>query len=130
MAEFIRKAVKLGNSSGIILPKKFLGSEVKVIVISRPFNIKKEVLKLLDEHLADILGIYIINKKPVEIIAATSNLKQSIEENKIKISLIPIQEIKNNLILRKKLFQAETIVNKHLLLELKKYQLKRVITRL
>ena len=40
--EFLRKAVKVGNSSGVILPKKLLGSEVKVIVVNSPINIKKE----------------------------------------------------------------------------------------
>lgn len=130
MAVFIRKAVKIGNSSGVILPKRILGSEVKVIVINRPVNVKKEILKLLENKLVDILGIYIISKKPVEVIAISSAIKEVIEENKIKISLIPLEDIKTNLILRKKLFQSEIIMNKHLLLELKKHQLKRVITRL
>lgn len=121
--EFVRKAIKLGNSAGVILPKKLLGSEVKITVLSRPLDIKKEVLKKLDSELADILGVYIINKKPVEVIAITTNIRRVIEDN-IKISLVPLntikKDIKTNQILRKKLSLAETILNKSLLLDLKK----------
>ena len=38
----LRKAVKVGNSAGVILPKSLLGSEVKITVKNRPLNIKKE----------------------------------------------------------------------------------------
>ena len=120
--EFIRKAIKLGNSAGVILPKKLLGSEVKVIVLSRPLDIKKEVLKRLDNELADILGIYVINKKPIEVLAVTTNIRRVIEDN-IKISLVPLntikKDMKTNLVLRKKLSLAETILNKSLLSDLK-----------
>ena len=123
--EFLRKAIKLGNSAGVILPKKLLGAEVRVIVISRPLNIKKEALKILDKDLHSILGIYILNKKPAEVLAITSGIRKVIEAS-IKISLVPLDTIKKdlraNLQLRKKLEEAEVILNKSLLLSLKSRQ--------
>ena len=44
--EFLRKTVKVGNSSGVILPRKLLGSEVRVIVVKRPVNIKRDIKNL------------------------------------------------------------------------------------
>jgi len=122
--EFTRKAIKVGNSAGVILPRRILGSEVKVIVLSRPLDIKKESLKLLDDYFSSLLGIYIISYNPAEVLAITTNVRKTIEENNIKISLVPLQLIKRdakmNLQLRKKLETAQTILNKSLLVDLKK----------
>jgi len=122
--EFIKKTIKVGNSAGVLLPKKLLGSEVKIIVINRPINIKKFVFRFLSEFLQDISGVYITNKKPLEILAISSSTKKIIEEDKIKISIVPLQmikkDLKTNQILRQKLSQSETILNNSLLIELKK----------
>lgn len=120
--EFVRIARKLGNSAGVLLPKKLLGSEVKIIVINKPIDIKKEVLKLVEEDLEDVLGIYLINKKPTEVLVITSSIKKVIEEN-IKLSFVPLNTIKKdlkNILLRKKLENAEVILNKALLKQLLK----------
>jgi len=121
--DFIRKAVKLGNSAGVILPKKLLGADVKVIVISRPINIRKVILKILSPYFKDISGIYILNKKPLEVLAITSDIKEIIEEGKVKISLVPLQVIKkdiSNPLLRQKILNSEVILNKTLLSELRR----------
>ena len=121
--DFIRKAVKLGNSAGVILPKKLLGADVKVIVISRPINIRKVILKILSPYFKDISGIYILNKKPLEVLAITSDIKEIIEEGKVKISLVPLQVIKkdiSNPLLRQKILNSEVILNKNLLQELRR----------
>jgi hypothetical protein len=122
--EFIRKTIRVGNSAGVILPKKLLGSEVKITVINRPVNIKKIIFKTLSDFLPDILGIYILNKKPIEILTITTNIKEIIEEGQVKISLVPLSLIKKDLkinqSLRQKLSEAEVILNKSLIVELKK----------
>ena len=124
MTEFIKKAIKLGNSAGVILPKKFLGAEVRVVVLSRPLNIKKEAMKILDNYLEDIKGAYILSHKPAEILVVSTEIKKNIEENNIKINFIPVSEIKSelrsNIVLMKKLERAETIINKTLILDLRK----------
>lgn len=122
--EFIRKTIKVGNSAGVILPKTLLGSEVKIIVVKRPVNIKKEVLSLLSEFLKDLRGIYILNEKPIEILAVSSRTKTIIENEKMKISIVPYsivkRDIKTKINLKEKLLAAKTILNESLLSELKR----------
>jgi len=122
--EFLKKTIRVGNSAGVLLPKKLLGSEVKITVINRPINIRKEVIKLLKQHFADLRGIYILNKEPPEVLAISSNLKKIIKKGKLRIIIIPFalikKDIKTKPELKAKLSRAETIFNKALLFELKK----------
>lgn len=121
--EFIRIARKLGNSAGVLLPKKLLNCEVKVSVIKRPIDIKKIVLKSLNNFLSDIQGIYILNKNPLEVLAVSNKIRKLIKNEKIKINLVPLsiirKDIKNEK-LREKLSKAEVILNSALLDEIKK----------
>jgi len=120
--DIIKKAVKVGNSAGILLPKKLLGADIKVSVVKMPLDIKKEAMKLADNYLADIEGIYIINKKPVEVLAVTNILKKMINSSNIRLILVPLlqlkKDVKENEQLRKKLLESEAILNKKLLHEL------------
>jgi len=122
--EFIRIAKKLGNSSGVILPKKLLGAEVKITVVNMSLNIKKEVLKLIENYTEDILGIYLLSRKPIEVLVISGNIKKIIETEKMKLIFVPLaiikKDIKENLKLRSRILQAETIFNKFLLAELRK----------
>jgi len=122
--QLIRKTIKLGNSSGVLLPKSLLGSEVKITVLNRPINIKKKVLKILEKELEEIIGIYILNKEPHEILAVSEKIKKIIYNEKIRIMLVPLDLIKKDLKikedLKKKILNAEAILNKALLSELRK----------
>ena len=40
--ELIRSVSKWGNSAGILLPKEWLGNQVKIVFIDRTLEIKKE----------------------------------------------------------------------------------------
>ena len=121
--EFIKKAIKLGNSAGVVLPKKLLGSEVKITVINSPANVKKEALKLVDSYLEDLIGIYITNKSPIEVLAVSYETKKVIKKNNIRVLIVPLETIKKDLKgnseLRKKIESCEIILNKFLLKELK-----------
>lgn len=132
--EFIKKAVRVGNSAGVILPKKLLGSEVKITLISRPFNLKKVIFKLLSSHLQDIIGIYVINKNPLEVLAISSSTKEKIPHDKFSLFIIPLsvvrKDIVNNQVLKEKLNSAEVILNKSLLDTLKFESKGKVRTRL
>lgn len=119
----MRKTIKVGNSSGVLLPKQLLGSEVRVIVVNQPINIKKEALKLLDNYLPELLGVYIINEKPVEILAISTSTKEIINKNNMKISIVPLSLIRKDITkqgLKDKLLKAKTILNNSLLFELRK----------
>ena len=122
--EFLRKTVRVGNSAGVILPKKLLGSEVKITVVNMPINIKKETLRMIEDCLEDVLGIYVINKRPAEVLAISDDIKKVIQEEKIKIIIVPLsqikKDIKTNFVLRNKLEKAGTILNKNLLSKLQK----------
>ena len=125
--EFLRKAVKVGNSAGVILPKRLLGSEVRVIVVNMPIDIKKEVIRLIGDYFRDILGIYITNKKPIEALVISDDIKKIIEDEKLKAILVPLaqikKDIKTNFALRNKLEKVkidDVILNKDLLFKLQK----------
>lgn len=132
--EFIKKAIKVGNSAGVLLPKKLLGADVKVIVISRPFNLKKVVLKLLSSNLSDIIGIYVTSKKPLEVIAVSSSLKSNLSHEKLSLSIIPLQTLRKDMQsdsnLKDKILNAEIILNKSLLDSLKQEAKTKVRTKL
>ena len=120
--EFIKDTIKVGNSSGVLLPKRLLGSKVKVKVVKKPLHVKKEVFKILEGELEDIRGAYQIEKNPVKILAISNKTKKVIK-NKIKLSIVPINKIRKDLEdreLRKKLFNSKPIINSALLKKLKK----------
>ncbi|MBI2124470.1 hypothetical protein HYT92_01635 [Candidatus Pacearchaeota archaeon] len=122
--EFLRKTVRVGNSAGVVLPRKLLGSEVKITVVNMPINIKKEVLRLIDDCLENVLGIYITNKKPIEVLVISDDIKKVVEEEKIKVIIVPLSQIKKdmktNFVLRSKLEKAGAILNKSLLSKIQK----------
>lgn len=122
--DFVRKTRRVGNSAGVLLPKSLLGSEVKVSVIKRPFDIKKETLKALHSYLDDIQGIYIMNENPAEILAISTKTKSILSNEKMKISLVPLKIIKKDIQtkekLRQKLSEAKIILNRSLIDILKK----------
>ena len=58
----IKKTVKAGNSSAVVLPKAWLNKEVRVELIKKNSEtILLEVIKILREHLdlKEIMGIYL-----------------------------------------------------------------------
>tara|TARA_Y100000310_G_C20448108_1_gene699390 strand:- start:466 stop:840 length:375 start_codon:yes stop_codon:yes gene_type:complete len=120
----IRKTRKLGNSAGVLLPKSLLGSEVKVTVIKRPTDIKKEALRALNNHLDDLQGVYILNLEPGEILAISTSTRAVITKKNLKISLVPLgvikQDLKSKKELKNKLKKAKPILNKQLLQTLRK----------
>ena len=120
----IRKTRKVGNSAGVLLPKSLLGSEVKIVVVKRPVDIKKEALRALHNHLEEIQGIYILNLEPGEILAVSTTTKAIITKPKLKITLIPLDIVRQDMKTKKeiieKLKKAKPILNKALLSRLKK----------
>ncbi len=123
---FLKKAIKVGNSAGVLLPRSFLGCEVEVRILHTPINIKKDVLKILENYLEEILGIYLTNKteKEIEILVISSGIKKIIQYEKYKINIVPLvlikKDLKNEPRLKVKLNQAKVILNKALLFELRK----------
>lgn len=121
---FVKKAIKVGNSAGVLLPKRLLGSEIKIIVLNKPLNIRRDIIKILENYFEEILGVYVTNvsKDLIEILAISSSLQKIIHSGKYKISLVPLTLVKKDLKInprvRAKLNQAKVIINRNLLNEL------------
>ena len=142
--EFYRRAVKVGNSAGVLLPKSFLGAEVKVSIINPPHNIKKDVLKILEPILENIMGLSLIKNnqennskneknnqqntkethKKIEILAVSTNIQKHFEKENYIFDIVPLNIIKKSAKekqqTKEKLQNAKPILNKALLIELKK----------
>ena len=95
--ELIKTTVKVGNSAGVLLPKKYLNSQVKIIL--EPLNIEKDVIEILmDEKILDkIMGIYIVGsyareeqtiESDIDILVITSDLNKKIIKEKYEIICI------------------------------------------
>ena len=122
--EFVRKTIKVGNSAGVLLPRRLLGSEVRILILNKPVNIKKEVIKALNQDLEDLFGIFLISKNPIEVLAVSESTKKILSNEKIKIIIVPLSIIKKDIKTKpeliKKILNAEAIFNKAFLLELQK----------
>ena len=122
---YLRKAKKLGNSAGVLLPKSLLGADVKVILIHPPINIKRDVIRFLEAIFEEIIGIYLISKSEnkIEVIAISTNIEKTIEKGKYSIKVIPIKTIRElikNKSFAEKFSKSEVIINKQLLAEIRK----------
>ena len=123
---FYRRAIKVGNSSGVLLPKAFLGHYVEVAVICPPKNIKKDVTSILDSFLEEIIGVYLISETEdqIEILAISTNINKHLEKRNYFVDVVPLNVLKKSLKekqeTREKIKSAKPIINKMLLFELKK----------
>ena len=117
--EFYKRAIKVGNSAGVLLPKSLLGARVKVSILSQPLNVKKDVLQLLDSYFEEIKGIYLMEMKTrsIEILAISNSLRKTITSSPYKIDIVPFNIIKKNEKALKKLKQVKVILNKSLVSE-------------
>lgn len=95
--EIVKTAVRVGNSAGVLLPKKWLDTKVRVVL--EPLNIEKEALEILAEEstLSNILGIYIVGSyarneesidSDVDILAITGSINKKIRKGRYEIILI------------------------------------------
>ena len=49
--ELIKETIRVGNSAGVLLPKEFLNTKVKIVL--QPLNIEKDILEILLENNID-----------------------------------------------------------------------------
>ena len=116
----IKKAVKAGNSSAVILPRSWLNKEVRIELIKKtPDTILLDVLQIIKEHISleEVIGIYLAGSyarneedqnSDIDILVITSNIdKEMIShenynilivsskllEQKLKKDLLPIGQM-------------------------------------
>ena len=130
--ERIAQVSKWGNSGGVLLPREWLGKQVKVILVDRTDQIRKEIMAILDSYLEDILGIYLIGSyargeqekdSDIDIIVISKDLRKKITSGKYNIEIYPLKNIKktlknNPLMIFPSLIEAKPILNKSLLEEI------------
>ena len=127
--ELIKNAISWGNSAGVLLPKEWKGKEVKVVLIDRSLQIKKEVFDILSNYSEDILGIYLIGsyargeqtkRSDVDVLVITSKTNERIERGKydflvVSEDLVEEKFKKNILPLLPMLKEAKTLLNSSLI---------------
>jgi len=97
----IKKTVKAGNSSAVILPRAWLNQEVRVELVKKtPEMILYDVLEIIKTRvdLKDIIGIYLVGSyargeedkdSDIDILVITSNIdREIISENNYNILLV------------------------------------------
>jgi predicted nucleotidyltransferase len=123
--ELIRPIIRVGNSSGVLLPKEWLNGKAQVKLIKKPINIKQEILQILEPYLEDVLGIYLVgsyargeedDKSDVDILVITEKENKRIVHGKYEIILVAKQDLektlkKNILPLLPMLKEAKPILN-------------------
>ncbi len=131
--ELVKNVSKWGNGAGVLLPKDWAGHQVKVTLIDRTSDIRKEVLDMLAPYLEDILGVYLTGShargeqepdSDIDIVAISNSTKQEIKSGKYHVSIITLEGArrtleKNPILILPRLSEAKPIINESLLNELK-----------
>ena len=122
-----------GNSGGILLPREWIGKQVKIVLADRSLEIKKEVLKILEPWLDDIIGIYLVGSyarteqtedSDIDILVVSKEIRKAFTSGKYEIEIIPLKNLISLLerfpaAIYPKIIDAEAIINKSLLEEIK-----------
>ncbi|MBI2004218.1 DUF2080 family transposase-associated protein [Candidatus Pacearchaeota archaeon] len=131
--EIIKNVSRWGNSAGVLLPREWINNEVKIILIDRTLQIRKEIFNMLEKYLADILGIYLVGsyargeeneRSDIDVLVISNKIKTEIQSGKYHISIVPIESVKRTLnkyplMIYPRLIEAKAIINQKLLEELK-----------
>ena len=130
--ETIKNVRKWGNSAGVLLPRQWIGKEIKVILIDRTEEINKEVFSILGPFLTDISGIYLTGSyarneqerdSDIDVLVISKNVRKEIISGKYHISIVPIDSVKKVLekkpiLIYPRLVEAKAIMNESLQKEL------------
>ena len=125
MEKLIKHVVRIGNSAGVVLPKKWLNGEARVELIHKPINIKEDVLEILSPYLKNISGIYLTGsyarneqtkKSDIDVLVIGSGIDKQIKKGKYNIIIISEEKIeeqneKNALPVLPMLKEAKVILN-------------------
>ncbi|MFW5847117.1 MAG: nucleotidyltransferase domain-containing protein [Nanoarchaeota archaeon] len=135
--ELIKPIIRVGNSSGVVLPKEWLNGKAKVKLIEKPLDIKKDILEILDPFFESIKGIYLCGsyarqeqteKSDVDFLIITSNVNKRIQQGIYNAILISEQELErqlreNALPVLQMLKESKVLLNKQLIEDYRKIPL-------
>lgn len=129
--ELIKPTIRVGNGAGVLLPKEYLNTQVKIVL--QPLNIEKDILEILlkENVLKKVLGVYLTGsyarneqtiESDVDVLVITDNLNEKIEKGKYDLMMVSKESIdekmkKNIFPLLPMMIEAKPIINKKLLME-------------
>jgi predicted nucleotidyltransferase len=104
--EIIKNTIKVGNSAGVLLPKQWLNSRVKIIL--EPLNIKQDIINfLLNENLLEnIIGVYLAGSyarkeetidSDVDVLVITRDINKNIKNGKYDLTIISEKKLKEQI---------------------------------
>ena len=127
--ELIKNTVRVGNGAGVLLPRKYLNSQVKVIL--EPLNIEKDVFEILLEEnvLKDVLGVYVVGsyargeggvESDVDVLVVTSGVDKRIVRGRYEVICISRKKLERQLVenalpILPMLREAKVVMNRELL---------------
>ncbi len=128
----LRQVRKWGNSGGIPVPKEWLGKQVRIELIDRSEDIRKETLEMLAPYFHDLIGIYLVGSyargeesktSDIDVLAISNSTKKSLSSGKYNIEIHTLEGIRNMLkynpiVIIPRLKEAKVILNTLLLKEL------------
>ncbi len=129
--ELIKNTIQVGNSAGVLLPKEFLNTQVKIVL--QPLNIEKDVLNILlrDKILKNTLGCYLIGsyarkeqtiESDIDVLVITDSINKKIDKGKYELICVSKEalerQLKENVLpILPMIKEAKTIINNSLIKE-------------
>ncbi len=137
--EIIKPIIRVGNSAGVLVPKDWMNGNAKVELVTKPINVKKDVLELLNPYLEEVMGIYLIGsyargeqteRSDIDVLTITNKKSGRIKKGKYDILLITKdstnEAVKNNALpIIPMLKEAKAIINEKLIEQYKKAELNK-----
>ncbi len=139
MEALIKQAIRIGNSSGVILPKRWENRKVRVELIED--SIVGDIFEIVrrKDLLGDVMGIYLFGsyargeetvESDIDILVITGNFTKALKEGNYDIFFISKERLEKNLNRNLYLYsiirEAKVIFNKELIEDYKnvKFDLK------
>ena len=133
--ELHKTVIKSGNSSAVVLPKSWQGSQVLVKQIKKPINISADVLKIIKDYLPEVNGIYLVGSyarnsqtknSDIDIVIITNKINKIIKIDPYEIILVSQESLSKlqpieKLTLQSMLNDAKPLLGKSML---KSYQIQ------
>ena len=130
--QIIREVTPIGNGAHVFAPKEWMGEKVVVIRNPEP-SLKKRILKIIEPHLENILGVYLYGsytrseqRQDSDIdLLIISNKKIKIKEKGFEIITLEKGKIRESIkiapvLIYSAIIEAKPIINSGLLDELKR----------
>ena len=104
--ELIKNTIRLGNSAGVLLPKEFLNTQVKIVL--QPLNIEKDVLDILlgEGILKNVLGCYTVGsyareeqtiESDIDVLVITDKINKTMKKGRYDITCISKEKVESQL---------------------------------